>query len=218
MKKTDATAIESFIAAHQRAWSRIARATCGDHEAEDVESIARLTCYEWVAQQTVDWTNPEVADRFIALLHCKLVKFSERLHRGAVRLDHAPPGSDFDRHPLAERLAAPGADPVELLMAAESLQDDRTLVDRSHSLAAAYVRLVRHYRNDAQAVADYLRISRHWLHDRIRWARALAEHQAPMPFPPSRKKLPLPRPWRQARPERTWHQLSLDLGHEPLLL
>lgn len=162
MKLSDVAAVEAFIDSHARDWRQIARATHGDHEEEDVASIARLACIEQTkaAGSAINWRDPTVQKTFITHLHCKLVKFTERLHRGAVRLDHAPPGSDFDRHPLAERLVAHGGDPVALLMAAEEMQDERALVDRAHTLMAAYVRLMRHYRNDVGALADYLLVSR----------------------------------------------------------
>ena len=220
MTEADAWAVEDFIAAHAGKWQQIKRASRGDHDEDDVASAARQLCYEWTAMagQPIDWTDGATVERFIEHLYNKLIKFTERKHRSAVRLDHAPPGVDGDRHPMADRLAAAGGDPLALLMAAEQLQDDRKLVDRAHSLAAAYVRLARHFRNDVRALADYLLISRSWAYRRLSQARTVAEQQAPIPFAPSRRKLPLPRPWRTRRVERVPEQLTLDFGVEALWL
>lgn len=103
-------------------------------------------------------------------------------------------------------------------MAAEAAPDDRKLVDRGHTLGAAYARLTRHFRNDVHALADYLLISRSWAYRRLRQARELTERQAPIPFRPSRRKLPLPRPWRKARVQRASPQLVLDFGDESRLM
>lgn len=220
MTEADAWAIEAFIAAHAGKWRQIERASRGDHEFEDVESAARKQCYEWAAKsgQPIDWADAALVDRFKGRLYNQFVKYTEQHHRTAVRLDHPPPDVDGDRHPMADRLAVSSGDPLSLLMAAEDLPDDFKLVERAHSLAAAYVRLARHFRNDVRALADYLLISRSWTYRRLRQARTLAEQQAPIPFTPSRKKLPLPRPWRSRRVERYPEQLVLAFDTESPLL
>lgn len=218
MTEADAWAIEACVAAYPAKWRQIARASEGDHDV-DVASTARMQCYEWasVATYPLDWGDPELVDRFMAYLYNHLIQFTEKTQRSAVRFDHAPPGSDFDQHPLAGRLTAASGDPVSQLIAAEELQDDRKLVERAHSLAAAYVRLARHFRNDVRALADYLLISPSWTYRRLQHARTLTERQAAIPFRPSRRKLPLPRPWRSHRMQRVPQQLVLDFDSESLL-
>ncbi len=219
MTEADAWAIEAFIAAHLAKWRRMAGASKGDHDADDVASAARMQCYEWThaAASALDSSDPELVDRFMAHLYNRLVHFADKKQRHAVRLDHAPPGSDFDQHPLAGRLTAASGDPVSLLIAAEELQDDHKLVERAHSLAAAYARLARHFRNDVRALADYLLISPSWTYRRLQHARTLTERQAAIPFSPSRRKLPLPRPWRSHRMQRVPQQLALDFASGSLL-
>lgn len=188
--------------------------------AEDVQGEARLLAAHMAqrAREPLDFDDAGFTDRFFGWLYQRTVRYQDKKIRTSVRLDHAPAGSDFDRHPLAERLAASDGDPVALLMAAEALQDDHRLVERAHSLAAAYVRLARHFRNDVQALADYLLISRSWTYRRLRCSRESAVLQISIPFAPSRRKLPLPRPWRMARIERRPRQLTLDFCNETTLL
>ena len=220
MSPLDWLALERFIDRHARTFARITRKTNNEIAVEDVQSEARLLAADMAERQgdPLDFDKAAFADRFFSWLYQRVVHYQDKKIRAAVRLDHAPPGSVFDRHPLAERLAASGGDPVALLMAAEALQDDRKLVERAHSLAAAYVRLARHFRNDVRALADYLLISRSWAYRRLRRVREAAEVQASIPFAPSRRKLPLPRPWRGARVERRPQQLALDFGDELLLI
>lgn len=90
MTEADAWAIEAFVDAHTAKWRRMAGATNGDHDEHDVTSAARLKCHEWLhaAGTPLDWGDAQLVDRFMAHLHCELVEFTEKLHRGAVRLDH----------------------------------------------------------------------------------------------------------------------------------
>ena len=220
MSQLDWQALEDFIARHPRAFARIARRTRRERLVEDVESEARVLAADMAerAPDPLDFDNAEFVDRFFGWLNQRLVHFQDKKVRHGVRLDHAPEGSDLDRHPIAERLVASGGDPVALLMAAEDMQDDRKLVECAHGLAAAYVRLARHFRNDVRAMADDLLISSSWAYHRIRLASDLAERQTPIPFPSSRKKLPLPRPRRTTRVEWRPEQLALDFGADPRLI
>ncbi len=219
MSPTEYEAFQPFASRHRRDLARIARATHGDYAEEDLPNEAWLLAHQLADQgPPINWSDAQDIDRLLRCLYNRLVKYQEKNTRHALRLDHAPAGCDGDHHPVADRLIArDGHDPLDVLIAAESAQDDHKLVERSHSLAAAYARLVRHFRNDVQAIAQYLLISPSWTYQRLQKVQALTERQLPIRFSPSCCKLPLPRPWRTFRLQRTPVQLAFDFPENSLL-
>lgn len=133
--------------------------------------------------------------------------------RNAVRLDHAPNGEADEVHPLAHLLAAaPEYDPAVAVSEAQ----ERALAavaepGAHHSLAGAWVALLRMFDNRMADVAKHLLISRSYCYVRCAYARVLAVNQTPLPTAPDEPAF-VPKPWRRYRIMRPHMQMALDFG------
>jgi hypothetical protein len=153
---------DRFAERHRRDFARIARATGGEHQADDVAQEAWLMATAVAArhERAVDFDDPAFADLLLRYLYQALVRYTELNVRRAVRLDH---GGDDDAdapHWLMNRLAADGGgDPLSCLVEAEDAVS-RPDVDTPHpSLAGAWVLLLRACDGRIATVAARLLIS-----------------------------------------------------------
>lgn len=152
--------------------------------------------------------------RLLAWLYQHLVRYTELNVRHAVRLDHSVSGSNEveEGHPLARTLASDaGRSVLDMLLEREADQSSDAALHAHGSLAAAYVRLLRHFDNRMDAVADHLRISVSYAYRRCALARCLSAHLRHIPMPDTAW---LPRPWRRYRLVRHPIQLSFDFDEE----
>ncbi|MDO8942167.1 MAG: hypothetical protein Q8N17_03990 [Burkholderiaceae bacterium] len=217
-----ACAFARFLVDKKKDIQRIARATRGEYEPSDVESEAWLLAQRLPQTKgwTVDFTDGRQQDKFLSYLYQELVRYTELVVRHAVRLDHKPGGdAGDDPHPLVNILASDeGHDPLATLLLAEAAQLQAAEPDAHHSLAAAYLWLLRRLNNDMRQLAQHLLISLSYCYRRMARARMLAVIQQPLPPTiADQAGCFVPKPWRKERMQRIPVQLVLDLDCEPLL-
>lgn len=207
----DASSFERLARRCRADFKRIAAASRGDVEPDDVMAEAWLLCCELsTADPGFDLDAAPSRDRLLGALYCRLVKHAERNLRHAVRLDHGH--EEGEAHPLMNKLASDeGRGPPEALQQRESAIDEEAVLEASGSIAAAFVRLLRRFDNRMKAVADHLLISESWAYRRCARARVLAVHQQPVPAPMMAGDF-LPGPWRAFQIRRPWRgeQLAFD--------
>lgn len=211
-------AFERFVLDRKSRLRQIASHTRGECQLADVVNEAWLMADKLAGKRSmvIDFTDRSFQDLLLSHLYQELVRYTELNVRHAIRLDHAAKGSDSedDVHPLMRTLASDdGRDPLADLIRkeAESLQD--CAAEIHHSLAGAYVQLLRHFDNRMEAVASHLLISKSYAYRRCAHARLLAICQCPMPLPVSGGKF-MARPWRRFWLRRRPEQLAFDFDEE----
>jgi hypothetical protein len=211
-----------FVAARLEDLKRIARHTHGEHDVGDVQSEAWLMAAGWQAVRgaSLDLSTQDGQQLLLSHLYQHLVRYTELQVRHAVRLDHAPRGSeDTDSpHPLLNQLSSDdGMEPLSILLAAERESDATPTPDQHHSPAAAWACLLSHFDNRMLAVARHLMISLSHSYRCCRRARQLAYTQPPLPVAVVGAEDFIPGPWRRNRHTRDCRQLAFDFD-EPLPL
>ncbi len=211
---------ERFATRHGKDFARIARATGGEQQREDVAQEAWLMAGTVAARhgRAIDFDDPAFADLLLRHLYQALVRYTELNVRRAVRLDHGRSGDDaYDApHWLMNRLAADGGgDPLSHLTATEDAATAPDIDAPHPSLAGAWVILLRDCDNRMPIVAARLLISvSHCRRCRAK-AEMLARFQHAIPLAPPRSAVQLG-PWRRYRATRTPRQLAFDFDG-PLL-
>lgn len=115
-------------------------------------------------------------------------------------------------HPLARTLASDaGRNVLDGLLERETDRSLEGALQAYGSLAAACVRLLRHFDNRMDAAGDHLRISVSYAYRRCAQARCLAAQLQHIPVPGTDT---LPGPWRGYRLIRQPIQLSFDFDAE----
>jgi len=161
----------------------------------------------------LDLLDTDCQRRLLGHLYQHLVRYTEQNVRRAVRLDHAPKGSDqdSDAHPLAYLLVSnDGRDPLGELLERETDSALESSLDAHGSLAVAYVYLLRRFGNNMSAVADHLRISRSYAYRRCANARWLANHVTHIPI----VEHFMLGPWRSFQLRRPHVQLAFDFDDQ----
>ena len=213
MTTTDDDGFNQFVARWRKKLRSIAYATAGEQQYEDVVHEAWLMARILRADDgsPLNLCNEMHQQRLLAYLYQHIVRYTELTVRHAVRLEHAPSGSDDAEtavHPLARTLASDGGrDVLDTLMEREADQSLEVAFHANGSLAAAYVHLLRHFDNRMDATADHLRISVSYAYRRCAQARCLVAHLQHIPIPADGI---LPGPWRRYRLIRQPVQLSFD--------
>lgn len=201
---------------------RIARQTHGVHDLTAVEAEAWILA-EHIHRKRgtpIDWANPEDQDLLLGYLYQHLVRYAEHNIDYAVRLDHWNGGDDeSEPHPILNKLVADGgADPLSTWIEREEMPAPLNEPHCHHSIAGAYIHLLRHFDNRMKAVADHLLISISYCYAHYAKVRALTESQCPIPIhQASHDKHFLPGPWRRFRIRREPQQLEFDFEVEPPL-
>ncbi|KAF1690757.1 hypothetical protein [Pseudoxanthomonas koreensis] len=211
---------ERFAERHAKDFARIARATGGEHQREDVAQEAWLMAATVATRhgRAVDFDDPAFADLLLRHLYQALVRYTELNVRRAVRLDHGSGGGDTEDAPhwLMNRLAADGGrDPLSHLVATEDAAAAPDIDAPHPSLAGAWLVLLRGCDNRMQAVAARLLISVSPPRRCRARAEMLARFQHAIPLSPPRSAAQLG-PWRRYRATRTPRQLTFDFDG-PLL-
>lgn len=215
-------AFANFLSSKRHRLRSISSATRGEHSLEDVQAEAWLMAADLQSKGlAIDLRQAEHQDLLLSHLYQHLVRYTELNVRKAVRLDHAPAGSeDGDAHPLMRTLSAQEEyDPIVALMLHEERMQSETREPSPHeSLAGAYLHLLRLFDNRMKDVADHLLISVSYCYFRFAHAKLLTEKQRPLSPAISRRDAAfVPSTWRPFRIARTQSQLSLDFGLEPPL-
>jgi len=213
----DDDAFQRFVVQRKKDLERIARATRGDYRFGDVVNEAWLMASRLQTKEgePLNLSDADCQHRLLSHLYQHLVRYTEQKVRNAVRLDHAPKGSEDDgnAHPFAYLLVSDeGRDSVDELIARETDSALESGLEAHGSLAAAYVYLLRRFGNNMAAVADHLRISRSYAYRCCASARWLAMHMAHIPVPIV-EHLMLG-PWRSFRLRRPHVQLAFEFDDE----
>lgn len=216
----DDAAFQQFTIRRKKDLQRIARATRGECQLDDVVNEAWIMACDLRANDgsCLDLLDADSQHQLISYLFQRLVRYTDQKVRHAVRIDHAPKGGEHDEdvHPLAYLLVSDdGRDALDELMERETEAALESSLAEQGSLAVAYVRLLRHFGNNMSAVADHLRVSRSYAYRRCARARWLAIHARHIPIPVSEKFIP--GPWRSFRLRRPQVQLALEFDDESLL-
>lgn len=164
---------------------RIARQTCGEHTAEDVEVEAWLIAERISSRRgfAVNFSHRADQEQVLAWLHNHLVKYADKQLRYAVKLDKDWDKEDADSaiQTMARLLTAPETyDPAVLLQLHEEVPEPLALTRHSYSQASAYVILLCRFEWDAEELASHLRIVVQTLLSRIRWFGAWTRRQSSM--------------------------------------
>ncbi|MDG0857494.1 hypothetical protein [Roseateles puraquae] len=174
---------QAFIIQRRSDLRRIARQTCGEHTAEDVEVEAWLIAERISTKRgfPVNFSHRADQEQVLAWLHNELVKYADKRLRYAVKLDKDWDKEDADSavHAMARLLTAPETfDPAISLLRREDEPDPLALTQHSYSQASAYVILLCRFEWDAEELALHLRIVVHTLMARLRWFGAWTRWQA----------------------------------------
>lgn len=212
-------AFHEFVTQRKNDLRRIERKTRGEHQLDDVINEAWLMACKLSTRNgaAADLADKAFQDLLISHLYQHLVRYTEKNVRHAVRLDRAAPGSDQENepNPLMRMLVSDdGQHPLTMLVGHEQhLEQQSSEIDLHHSLAGAYVRLLRHFDNKMRAVADHLLISTSYAYRRCALARLLAVCQKPTPLPMMEETF-IPGPWRKFRIQRIPTQLAFSFDDE----
>lgn len=172
----------SFRASRWSDFRRIAGSSRGDYSADDVSNEAWLVAYEIERKRgfAVDFLNLEDQDLVICYLYNKLVNFSEKTVRYAVKLDRDWDSEDSDSPVscLARLLTAPShSDPFQQMQANEKLAELPAVIKHSYSQASAYVILLHRFEWDLGSLSEYLRLVLSTLRKRMVASGALVKRQ-----------------------------------------
>lgn len=207
-------AFAQFVVHHKSALERIARATKGEQQYDDVVQEAWLMAKELAAYDgvTADFLDPVFLKTLLSHLYQKLVRYTERNVRYASRLDHSnnPDTGEDAEHPLMNKLVGDdGRDPLSYLQAIEEAPDLALYSQHLHSLAGAYIALLNRLGNHMHAVAGHLLISLSYAYRCYARARWFAARQMPLTLPMAEADFVLG-PWRRSRASRAPTQLAFD--------
>lgn len=216
------TAFQKFLIDRKKDLQRIARHTRGEYEPADVQNEAWLMIDHIRNTKDVqlDISNRQHQDFLLSYLHQHFVRYTEKTVRYAEKLDQWNGNTEegFTSHPLLRKLAADaGSDPLNEWLERESVSRRPSEPPDRHSLAGAYIDLLRRFDNKMRAVADYLLISISYCYRRYAVALQLTRSQRPIPNARTDDKNFSPRAWRSFRIWTAPQQLVLDFGDEPTL-
>lgn len=168
-------AIARFFQHRLSELKRIASGSRGDFELSDVQNEAWLEAHKLGETRgfPVDFMDRADQNHLLARLYNRLVKYSDKTVRFAVKLD-----TDWDREEstaygavLARFLTAPVAsDPQASLPDPHDSLKMSDAVQNSYSEAAAYVLLLMRFEWDARDLSGYLHIALNTLRLKLRVA------------------------------------------------
>lgn len=210
------SAFEQFVERSQKNMQRIARATHGAYQFDDVRQEAWLLAYDLCAKGKIDRALRDEESRQVLLSHLyqKLVRYTDQRLRGAISLDPLVEYGDDETCALLDLLASDSRDnPLDELIQREDMQAGKQEPDAHHSVASAWVHLVRRFENDMAKVAQHLLISLSHTYRCYARAKYFAVHQQPAPIAVGNINF-LPGPWRRFRLQRTQVQLSFAFDDE----
>jgi len=163
---------------------RIARGSCGDYTEDDVGNEAWLIAHAIDRKRgyPVNFSNDADQELVLSWLYNKLVKFSEKNVRYAVRLDRDwdSDDSEYAGSFLEKLLATPDQlDPLFLVQAAQEEDSDSVLglIRYSYSQCAAYLILLNRFEWDIEVLADHLRVVVSTVNTRLTAAGIHLKHQ-----------------------------------------
>ncbi len=156
-----ANAFFAFLDTCKVAIRRIVRACRGERTEDDMPGEAWIVAEKISAwrQQPVDFKDPADRDLVLAWLYSELVRFPEKTHRYAARIDAGWDGHHDDESSgaaLARVLAAPALfDPAVRSQAIEDRAQHLAWADASYSEAAAYAILLGAWAAEVREALTY---------------------------------------------------------------
>ena len=205
-----------FITERRGDLKRIARHTRGEHSDDDVVNEAWLMA-ETLSERfglAIDYLDVQFQELLLSHLYQQLVRYAERNVRHAIRLDHGADAHEVS-HPLAKRLSGDESrEPLSVMLSSEEHSASTSHPNLHHSLASAYLTLLRHCDNRMRRVARHLLISLSYAYRCCANARQTTTRQHALELAPPAAISAL-RPWRHQRLERIPQQLEFDF--EPRL-
>lgn len=212
----DESAFEQFVERSRKNMQRIARATHGAYHFDDVRQEAWLLAHDLCAKGIIDPALRDEESRTVLLSHLyqKLVHYTDRRLRGAISLDPLVEYGDDDPRALLDSLASDNHDnPLDELIQREDMDAAKPEPDAHHSVASAWLSLVRRFENDMAKVAQHLLISLSHAYRCYARAKYFAVHQQPAPIAVENMNF-LPGPWRRFRLQRMPVQMSFTFDDE----
>lgn len=202
--------------------ARIARATGGEHTADDLLSESWIVAAQIEHRRgwAFDWDSEEDQDTLLGWLHCEVVRYADKSVRYAVKLDQGWDDDESERtgNALAKMLTAPPeSDPSLRRQAHDDSFELLAVVQRSYSQASAFAVMLVRLEWDWADLAKQLWIGVPALRDRVRAAGLLVRVQPsvfdgveriPADFEPQAKR----KPPRQLRLPLESPQAGLDLA------
>lgn len=215
------SAFERFLIARDKDIRRISRHTRGEFTPSDVQSEAWLiTDYlPWSGDIAIDLGNTAYQETLLSHLYQRLVRYTERTVRHALRLDQQDRDeAPADRYDLLNNSSNGGThDPLALLIAQESTSSQNDEPNPHQSLASAYLHLLRRHGGRVDTLAGYLLISTSHCYRCCSKARHLARCQRTLCMTPSHDQDDRAlKPWRKFRVTRIARQLDFEF-HEAAL-
>lgn len=169
-------AFEQFEIDQRAAISRIARATRGTHNADEVTSEAWILAQEIGAKRDrrMDLSDPSEQDTLLGWLYTRFVKFVKGKFT-KTSLDQEPGENTPSWHEL---LAAPEeSEPLNQLIHWDELSESQAIPVQGYTEFSAYIILLKRCDLDLTKLASYLAISFDTLKRRIDRAQDRANHQ-----------------------------------------
>lgn len=209
---------EKFIVKRNTDLKRISRRTRNEYELSDVIGEAWIMAHKLRDQKgvTINFLDKSFQDLLIRHLYQHLVRYTEKNVRYATRIDQATPGSDREEEPhwlMRTLVSEDGQHPLTILLEQEHETRKPNETDIHHSLAGAYIQLLRIFDNRMRAVSNHLLISVSYAYRRCAHARLLITFQKPLSLPMIEGKF-IPGPWRRFRLQRTPVQLKFNFDEE----
>jgi len=204
---------QQFCTQQTAALRRIARATRGEHDLNDVINAAWLLAQELArkTQTPVLFADASYQQFLISRLYQQLVRYTDRKIRGSLRLEYS--STPDDDPPLSERLADKDGDhPLNALIRNEEQAAALTEADVPDTAIKGYVRLLAHFRS-MRAVARHLLISVSYAYQCKAAALRKTHVQPPVPTRMMEADF-LPGPWRKRRFQRVPRQFAFDFDDE----
>jgi hypothetical protein len=215
-------AFNLFTEVRREELQKLANFTNGEQEFNDIASQAWIIADEMIKAGA---TTGMEDTRFQDLLLQKLRRhfddnFSFMRRRRTTRLDM----NEYDDgplrpHSLVRKLISDAPDPLTCVIDQEESEEveeeaepGEVEVERVHSLAGAYGKLLDFFERNIQKLAEHLRISTARARRNCDYARLLAFYQRPLPCP-----LPgdfMPGPWLMYTPQRRAMQLMLEFSYQ----
>jgi hypothetical protein len=216
MSSINLAAFQRFAHKNRSKFKQISSASGREHSVGDVENDSFVIAFEVAARdgREIDFDDPDFQERVITFLYQRLVKYTDKKVRKAVRLDKPIDGEDIsaDDHPaLREWVITSGStDPLQELILLEESASTARQPNPHASRASAYVHLLQQFNNSMREVAQHLLISLSYCYLRVNEAKRLVELQAELPQTVEDASFKA-RTWRPFQLKMPRVQLELDL-------
>ena len=161
----------------------IASQTQGEYTFEDMKGEAWEEANKMLNSGKYDSiTSPEFKKVLLGRLKNRLVKWSSKIVRYALRFEYTDNDGDGDKNYWLDGvIASAESDPVAQLIEREEAQELKLAQENrlrsSYSEVVAYYRLLENFNSDSQAIEEHLGLSWNWIWYKIKRARDWEKQQ-----------------------------------------